>query len=124
MNSKQQLYFAMQRVLNDMTTRNENLKPIPFMEVAKLLAEIGQERAEPELLQATTDLCNIMLGKGKFQVQEWDAEQLVVVPDTKEEIYPPYRIKNTKESLFHSFLGYMARGCHDHTTHKEKKHGA
>ena len=96
MNSKQQLYLAMQRVMNDMTIHYDSLKPIPFMEVAKLLSEIGQEKAEPELLKATTDLCNLMLGKGKFQVQEWDAEQLVVVPDTKEDGYPPYRIKNTK----------------------------
>lgn len=109
MNSKQQLYFAMQRVLNDMTTRNENLKPIPFMEVAKLLAEIGQEKAEPELLEATSELCNLMLGKEKFQVSKFGLEQIVVCSKDQDGIETPYRIKDTKESLFHSFLGFLAK---------------
>lgn len=107
MDSKQQIYFAMQRVMNDMIFHDENLKPIPFIEVAKMLAEIGQEKAEPELLEATTELCNLMLGKGKFQVMEWEQEQILVVPENSTKA--PQRIKNTKESLFHAFLGYMAR---------------
>lgn len=109
MNSKQQLYFAMQRVMNDMTTRDESIKPIPFMEVARLLAEIGQERAEPELLEATSNLCNLMFGTDKFQVSKFGLENIVVCSKDQDGVETPYHIKDTKESLFHSFLGFLAK---------------
>jgi hypothetical protein len=107
MESKQKIYFAMQRVMNDMLFHDETIKPIPFIEVALMLADIGQEKVEPELLTATTELCNLMMGKGKFQVMEWEKDQILVVPDSCTK--PPHRIKNTKESLFHAFLGYVAK---------------
>ena len=95
----------MQRVMNDMVFQDESIKPIPFIEVATMLAEIGQEKVEPELIKATTDFCNLMLGKGKFQVMEWEQDQLLIVPEHENE--PPHRIKNTKQVFFMFFIKFM-----------------
>lgn len=107
MESKQKIYFAMQRVMNDMIFNDESFKPIAFIEVATMLAEIGQEKVEPELVKATTEYCELMLGKGKFQVMEWEKEQLLIVPEQPQE--PMRFIKNTKESLFHAYLSHLVK---------------
>lgn len=42
MESKHEMNNAMQRVMNDMTLNDPAIKPIAFIEVAKMLARIGR----------------------------------------------------------------------------------
>lgn len=110
MNSKQELYFAMQRVINDMIFNTENSKQISFMEVAQMLARIGSEQAEPELLEMTNSLCSLAIGKGEFQVKAtYGNSKIVTKVKNKKSWETVVVIKNTKEDLFFKFLGFIAK---------------
>lgn len=107
MDSKTKLFYSMQRVMNDMLIHDESIKPIAFIEVAKLLAEIGQEKVEPELLETTSSYSDMTMGKAMFQAIHHESQILLSTRHYNAE--PTVRlINNTKESLFHAFLGYLA----------------
>ncbi|WP_241170334.1 hypothetical protein [Serratia marcescens] len=106
MDSKTKLFYSMQRVMNDMLIHDESIKPIAFIEVAKLLAEIGQEQVEPELLETTSSYSDMTMGKAMFQAIHHESQILI---STRHYNHEPKisLIKNTKESLFHALLGYL-----------------
>lgn len=107
MESKQKLYFAMQRVMNDMLFHDETIKPIAFIEVAQMLAEIGQEKVEPDLLETTSSYCDLAMGKSMFQAIHHDNQILLSTRHYNKEPKVTM-IKDSKESLFYAFLGYVS----------------
>lgn len=105
MESKQKIYFAMQRVMNDMTLNDPSIKPISFIEVAKILAEIGQEKVEPELINITNSMLSLIKGKdNSFIEQNIKPKNLVAHFINKNQKRDVFFINNTKEQLFYFFL--------------------
>ncbi|HAU4290838.1 TPA: hypothetical protein ACQVKY_005202 [Serratia marcescens] len=105
MESKHELNNAMQRVMNDMTLNDPAIKPIAFIEVAKMLARIGQEQVEPELIDATNSMLSLSKGKGNFFVEHHVKPiNLVAHFINKFGKADVKFIDNTKEQLFYFFL--------------------
>lgn len=79
MESKHEMNNAMQRVMNDMTLNDPAIKPIAFIEVAKMLARIGQEQVEPELIDATNSMLSLSKGKGNFFVEHHASPSILLL---------------------------------------------
>lgn len=110
MKSQHEIYFAMQRVMNDFLFTDDSVKKISFIEVAKILSRIGQEKVEPELIDMTNSLCSMAKGQGSFLLNQHPNKSKLVANYVNKDDEPQAKfIENTKEQLFYFFLNFIAK---------------
>lgn len=109
MNSKQEIYQAMQRVMNDITAQDKTGPSISFIEVARLLAKIGHEKAEPDLIYITNTILSFDNGKGICSISEHEVNKKKIIVQYKNNEKQAIFIENTKEQLFYLFINFITK---------------
>ena len=99
----------MQRVMNDMTAQDKNSSSITFVEIARLLAKIGHEKAEPDLIYMANTILSFDNGKGSCSISEHEVNKKKIIIKYNNNEKPAIFIDNTKEQLFYFFINLITK---------------